>query len=66
MRIDGNGLKASDSYESGWIGQSHRTNTPFLGDGRPIIGIFGKDQRNDVGVCSIGLYVVGNKPADSK
>jgi len=62
MRIDGKGLKASDSYESGWIGQTNRTNSPFLGDGRPIIGIHGKDQRNDVGVCSIGLYVIGEKP----
>ena len=66
MRIDGKGLKVSDSYESGWIGHADQPNSPFLGDGRPIIGIFGKNQRDDVGICSIGFYVVGEKPAESK
>lgn len=64
MKIDGKGLNATDSYESGWIGHKDDPRSPFLGDGRPIIGIHGKlqEQREGGGICSIGLFVVGAKP----
>ncbi len=66
MRIEGKGLNSSDQYESGWIGHKDQPDAPFLGDGRPIIGIHGRNQRNDAGICSIGFYVVGEKPADPR
>lgn len=64
MRVEGTRLNANDTYESGWIGHKDQPDSPFLGDGRPIIGIHGKLQKpqDGGGVCSIGLYVIGEKP----
>jgi len=68
MRIDVKGLKAEDNYESGWIGHKDVPDSPFLGDGRLIIGIHGKLQpeREGGGICSIGLYVLGDPPVPRK
>jgi len=64
MRIDGKGLNPKDSYETGWIGHKDQPESPFLGDGRPIVGIHGKLQKvqDGGGICSIGLFVVGEPP----
>jgi hypothetical protein len=64
MRIDGKGLNPKDSYETGWIGHKDQPDSPFLGDGRPIVGIHGKLQKaqDGGGICSIGLFVVGEVP----
>jgi hypothetical protein len=63
MRMNGPNLNPNDTYETGWIGHKDQPNAPFLGDGRPIIGIHGKlqNEAEGGGICSIGLYVVGDK-----
>ncbi len=53
MRIRGTRLNTHDSYESDWIGgDSGGQATTLGGDGRPIVGIFG---RSGADVDSIGL-----------
>jgi hypothetical protein len=61
MRIDGKGLKPSDSYETPWVGRKGDQFSPEIGDGRPVVGIHGK-LTNEGDTCSIGLLVAGPKP----
>lgn len=68
MRIEAKGLNPNDTYETGWIGHKDHPDSPFLGDGRPIIGIHGKlqNEREGGGICSIGLFVVGEKGKEKR
>jgi hypothetical protein len=66
MRIKGDGLDPTDSYESPWMGGKKGDGKPTVlaGDGTPVIGIFGsagKDPKK-AGVVTIGLIL----PADEK
>lgn len=68
MKIEGSQLKADDNYQSGWIGHKDSPDSPFLGDGRLIVGLHGRLQadREGGGICSFGFFVVAAKEKNEK
>ncbi len=53
MRIKGNQLDPTDSYESEWVGDPRPggNKTYLTGNGRPIVGIAGlKGRENNTGI----------------
>jgi hypothetical protein len=63
MRIQGKGLNPADKYTAPVFGRSLE-GSPVLGDGRPIVGLFGKFlERGADEFLSFGLVAAGPKPA---
>jgi S1-C subfamily serine protease len=51
MRIKGDKLDPSDSYESEWLGDPRPgRKTVLTGNGRPVVGIIGKAKENNTGI----------------
>ncbi|HEY1186832.1 MAG TPA: hypothetical protein VGE74_04200 [Gemmata sp.] len=63
MKIQGKGLNPNDKYESpvmGWDRGLRGGRTS--GDGRPVVGVYGKWSTDGADVCSIGVVVPGKSP----
>jgi len=60
MRIAGARLDKSQAYNSNWVG-SEKGGEHIIGDGTPIIGVFGNE--NDAAVIALGVYSM--KPASA-
>jgi hypothetical protein len=60
MRITGAKLDKSQAYNSNWVG-SERGGEHTIGDGAPIIGVFGNE--NDSAVIALGVYSMKAAPS---
>jgi hypothetical protein len=60
MRITGAKLDKSQAYNSNWVG-SERGGEHTIGDGAPIIGVFGKE--NDSNLIALGVYTMKATPS---
>jgi serine/threonine protein kinase len=59
MAIDGDNLNRADHYDSDWAGGFGGNPRILAGDGRPIVGIFGKlQQRTDI-INGLGVVLIG-------
>ncbi len=61
MKVQGKGLNAADKYDSPLMGRDTAPGNRVLGDGRPVVGLFGKVLDGDPDICTIGLVVAGAK-----
>ncbi|MBL8794422.1 MAG: hypothetical protein JNM56_10990 [Planctomycetia bacterium] len=59
MRIDGAKLDKNQTYASNWVG-SERGGEHTIGDGTPIIGVFGNE--NDSNLIALGVYNLKSAP----
>jgi hypothetical protein len=59
MRITAGGLDPSDAYDSDWFGGKRGSDETMYGDGRPIIGLFGRQGAN---VDRMGLLIAALDP----
>lgn len=60
LRINGRMLDMNEVYDSDWVGSQKGGREAHIGDGSPIIGVFGN--QNDVRVVALGLYTMKNTP----
>lgn len=60
MKIDGDRLDPTDSYESPWNGNSGGETFTLTGNGLPVVGIIGRQGRN---VTALGLLFKTQEPA---
>jgi len=59
MKIEDGGLNAEDTYQTPWCGKSN-ANQVALGDGRPIVGVFGR--RDERRLLTLGLVLAEKAP----
>jgi len=62
MKVQGKGLNPADKYDTPVMGRDTAPGNRVVGDGRPVVGLFGKVLDGDADICTIGLVVVGAKP----